>query len=148
MINEQIIIINKIKEKLIAANFTIGDYPFDVDKYARADWDRVVLIQDGDEDIADIQRNGSVTKDYAISLWLYSNNKKQQITHILDLQAEVESIMMPFTDLTLYGTAECVLFVNVEKGEYLEDFTGYEPGYLGNQTCRKINYTIKMRQMR
>lgn len=148
MINEQIIVIRKIKELLMAANITVGDYPFDIDKYALGDWDNVALIQDGDEDIADGQQNGSVTKDYAVSIWLYSNQTKQRIDHILDMQASVESLIMPYTDLSLDGTVECVSFVNVEKGELLEEFTGHEPGYSGNHTCRKINYNMRIRQMR
>jgi len=147
MINEQINVIRKIKEKLIAANFIVGDYPFDIEK-AIGDWDRYVLIQDGDETIADFQQNGSIIKDYSITLWLYSNKNKQRIDHILYMQAEIESIIMPAFNTHLYDTVECVQFDSVEKGEYLEEFTGYEPGYTGNKSCRKINYTMRIRQMR
>lgn len=148
MINEQIKVIRKIKELLKNAGITAGEYPFDVDKYARGDWDNVALIQDGDEDISDNQQNGSVTKDYAISIWIYSNQTKQRIEHVLDMQASVESLIMPYTDLSLDGTVECVRFLNIEKGELLDEFTGHEPGYSGNHTCRKINYNMRIKQMR
>jgi hypothetical protein len=128
------------------AGMKVGEYPFDVKTYGKGDWDNVALIQDGDEAYLDDTQNKTVTKDYSVPVYIYSNVKKQCIENILDIQTTVEDAILD--DLSLDGNARCVNIETIEKGDRLDDFTGYEPGYSGNKVCRKLNFSVTIEQVR
>lgn len=146
MTNKQILIIRQIKAVLKDAGFKVGEYPFDVETYAMGDWDKVALIQDGDEITLDDTQNHTITKDYSVPVWIYSNIRKQQIEHILDIQASAEDAILD--DLSLGGNAKCTDIESVNKGTHLDDFTGYVPGYSGNKSCRTLNLSVTLQQVR
>ena len=144
MTNKQILVIRQIKKVLKAVGFEVGEYPFDVDTLAMGDWNKVALIQDGDELTLEETQNLTITKDYSVIVWIYSNIKIQQIDNILDIQASAEDAILD--DLTLAGTAYCTNIASVEKGTYLDQFTGYDVGYSGNRTCRRLNFSVTLQQ--
>lgn len=130
----------------LRASFKVGEYPFDVEKLALSDWDKVALVQDGDETLLEEQQNKAVNKEWAITIWLYSNNKKQTIDHVLDLQTTIEDLILD--DVSLNSTVRCINIISIEKGGDLDNFDGHTPGYLGNKTCRKLNFVAKIDQVR
>ena len=131
---------------ILRDNFKVGEYPFDVNRYALSDWDAVALIQDGDETLLEEQQNKAVNKEWAITIWLYSNNKKQTIDHVLNLQTTIEDLILD--DVSLNNTVRCINISSIEKGGELSIFDGHTVGYHGNKTCRKINFIAKIDQVR
>ena len=146
MTNKQILIIRQIKKVLKDAGMKVGEYPFDVNKYGTGDWDNVALVQDGNETRLEDPPNKAIQKDYIVSVWIYSNVEKQNIEHILDIQTTVEDAVLD--DLSLASNARCVDVIFIDKGDALDDFTGFETGYYGNKTCRRIDFSVTMEQVR
>jgi hypothetical protein len=131
---------------ILRSDFKVGEYPFDVDKYALGDWNAVALVQDGDELLYEPQQNKAVNKEWNITIWLYSNNKKQTIDYVLGLQKDIEDLILD--DVSLDSTVRCINIISIEKGDELSVFDGHTVGYHGNKTCRKLNFVAKIDQVR
>jgi len=146
MTNKQILVLRQIKKVLKDAGMRTGEYPFDVEKFGMGDWNNVALIQDGDEYRIEDPPNKQILKSYNVHVWLYSNIEKQRIKNVLDIQATIEDSILD--DLSLDDNAWCVDIESVEKGTYLNEFDGYEVGYSGHKSCRKLNFVVTINQTR
>ena len=146
MTNKQILCIRYMKSALKTAGLKVGEYPFDVPTLGMGDWNNVALIQDGDENIIEDPPNKAIMKDYSVPIYIYSNVKKQCIDNILDIQTTVEDAILD--DLSLDSNARCTDIISIEKGTYLPEFDGYEPGYSGNKVCRRLNFSVILEQVR
>ena len=146
MTNKQILVLRQIKSILKDAGMKVGEYPFDVHKYGTGDWDNVALVQDGNESRIEDPPNKQILKDYEISVYIYSNIEKQNLKNILDIKTTVEDAILD--DLSLDGNARCVDIVFIDKGDALDDFTGFEVGYFGNETCRRLDFSVTLEQTR
>ena len=145
MTNELFPFISELKSTLkdLSSLKKVGEYPADVD-IARTDGNAPsVLIQEGDEELAEVQQNMSLNKTINISLWLYHDTDKSRIKTITDLQSAIETAVLSSTFLTNSG-AFCIEWVGVEKGNYLDDFSGYEIGYNNKKMLRKINFDVTL----
>ena len=145
MTNKLFTFISKLKAELkeLSSFKKIGEYPADVD-IARVDGNAPsILIQEGDEEQAEIQQNRSLNKVVRISLYLYHDTDKSRIKTITDLQSQIETAVLDDDFLTTSG-AFCIEWVSVEKGDYLDDFTGYEIGYNNKSMLRRINFDVTL----
>jgi len=145
MKNELFTFISKLKTELkdLSSFKKVGEYPADVD-IARTDGNAPsILIQEGDEIPADIQQNKTLDKIVRIGLWLYHDTDKSRIKTITDRQSEIETAVLDSDFLTTSG-AFCIEWVGVEKGEYLDDFSGYEIGYNNKNMVRRINFDVTL----
>jgi len=125
----------------------VGEYPFDVNNVGQKY--PAVLIEDGDEALADVQRNGSVTINWIVSCWLYTQINQTRIATILDYQVAIEdAILDSSVRLALGNKMECVNLLNVEKGERQETLDTYNVGYDSNISIRKINFEVTVTTLR
>jgi len=145
MTNELITFISALKSELKGlANFNkVGEYPADVD-IARADGNAPsILIQEGDETFSELQMNQYLCKTVRISIWLFHDTDKSRIKTITDRQSEIETAILADSFKTA-SEAFCIEWDSVEKGEYLDDFNGYEVGYNNKKILRKINFDVTL----
>ena len=145
MTNKQYVILARLKttiESIGSSTFKyVGYYPFNIEnignKYP------AVLIQDGNESLADEQQNLSITKAYSISLWLYQQINQDRIETLLDRQTDIEDAIMDDAVLTaLSNNADCILWTGIEKGDYQPTLDKYSVGYSDNLSIRKINIDV------
>ncbi len=119
----------------------VGEYPADVDMAKVSGNAPSILIQEGDEELAEVQMNQTLNKVVKISIWLYHDTDKSRIKTITDRQIEIETAILSSDFLTDSG-AFCIEWASVEKGEHLDDFTGYDVGYDDKHIVRKINFDV------
>ena len=147
MINYQKDIIAQFKTAITAIGTStfkeVGEYPFDVpnigSKYPAA------LVEDGNEDKSsvEIQRNQSVTMDYLVPVWLYTQINQTRIATILDYQVAIEDAILDDSMLTALGVKiDCISLLGVEKGDRQEPLDMYSVGYDSNISIRKINFVV------
>ena len=145
MTNNLKAIIVELKSRLKGlTNFNyVGEYPYDSEK-AIADGNQpVILIQEGDEILAEIQQTLSITKVVRIGIWMYHNTIKTRINTLTDRQNEIEDALLDDSVLTTLGnTIDCINWIGVEKGEELDNFDGFSVGYNENKSCRRIDFDI------
>jgi len=145
MTNKLFTFISKLKAELkgLSTFNKVGEYPSDVDM-ARSDGNAPsILIQEGDENLAEIQQNMSLNKSVRVSLWLYHDTDKSRIKTITDRQVEIETAVLASAFLTTSG-AFCIEWNSVEKGEYMDEFTGHSVGYNNKKMLRKINLDVTL----
>jgi len=121
----------------------VGEYPFDVINIGQNF--PAVLVEDGDENKSDgeIQRNQSVTMDYLIPVWLYTQINQSRISTILDYQVAIEDAILDDSVLTTLGIkTDCIDILSVEKGSRQETLDMYDVGYDSNYSIRKINFVV------
>jgi len=143
MTNKLFIFMHTLKSTLkgVSSLNYVGEYPYDVERGKTSGNVPAVLIQEGDEDLAELELNKSLNKSVSISLWLYHNTKKSTIKTITDLQSLIETTVLSDTFYTASG-AYCINWVGVEKGEHLDNYDGYSVGYHNEHMIRKINLDV------
>ena len=154
MVNEELIIIEKIKTLLKPSLSFIGDYR-DLHDFKVVMGDRypAVLIEDADESLFDEQPSLTVDTMFPITLWLYHNVKKEVSKTMLDLTNTIKDALLDDTFLNalntaLTGTISLVEWYNTEKGSYLENFDFRAAGFSDDRICWKIYFYFNFQTAR
>ena len=145
MTNKQIAVIRQIKAVLKAdSTFKyVGEYPDNVKNIGQNY--PCVLVGEGDEEIT--TNSGRRTTDFMdISVWLYSDVAVSRINNILEYQSKIMDLVLD--DQSLAETCVQIEPVGVEKGDYAPDIDLYNPGYYEPVTVRKINFTVRIDDVR
>ncbi len=156
MVNEEIIILRKIKKALEDTNsFKFVGYYRNMEdhKIARGQRFPMLLIEDSDENITDTQQSLTVTKQVPINIWLYHNVKKNLTETMLGLQNVISDTLLDDSLLNtlntaLTGTMDLVQWYNTEKGTHLEDFDFRTTGFSDDKICWKLSFNFNFQTAR
>ena len=145
MTNKQIIVLREIKRILkddTDAQF-VGYYPDDVNEIGNRYY--ACLVQDGDE-ITDTNSGRRTNTEWTVSVWFYTNVVKNRIEAVLDIQTAIMDAVLD--NQSLGGKCVQIQPVDIEKGDYASDLDEYSPGFYSPMTIRKINFTIRIDDVR
>lgn len=127
----------------------VGEYPYDIEgignKYPS------VLVQEGDESIAEIIPNKSVKKELLVHCWLYTQINQSRTNTITDLQNTIEDTILDdatLTDINISVKVDCIDWVMVEKGDYTKVLDKHNVGYTDNLSIRRITFSVIFRSER
>ena len=145
MTNKQWIILSAIKTAIEAIGDStfkyVGFYPFNIQNIGNQY--PAVLIQDGEEGLAEVQQNLSVTKVYRVPIWIHQQINQDRVETLLDRQTDIEDALLDSAVLDSLGTdADCISWESVEKGDYQATLDKYSVGYTDNMSIRKINFDV------
>jgi len=154
MVNEELIIIEKIKTLLKPHLSFIGDYR-DLQDFKVVMGDRypASLIEDGDESLFDDQPSLTVDTMFPITIWLFHNVKKEVSKTMLDLANTIKDSLLDDTFLNalntaLTGTISLVEWYNTEKGSYVDNFDFRTAGFSDDKICWKLYFYFNFQTAR
>jgi len=145
MTNKQIIVLRKVQKILkddTNAEY-VGYFPDDIDRVGNNYYS--CLVEDGDE-LTDTNSGRRTNTEWTISVWFYTNVVKSRINAVLDIQTAIMDAVLD--DQTLGATCVQIQPVSIEKGEYNPELDKYLPGFYPPMTVRRINFVIRLDDVR